>query len=225
MLTLGTQISRDVHGYLVDGWWDDICDELEGAISVELGITMRGNPDVVRIVSDAVGVDDARGLSTLQSRKASETKKGIKVFLVAFRSITIEAQNALLKILEEPTKGSYFFIVTPSTSTIVSTLQSRLRNVSTALRNETNPLVNSFLLSTPSKRLDLLSEMIKDKDKKKAHAFLDSLLLTLYQKGGVKNYRALENVLHARRNLPNRGASMKLLLEHVALVIPSKLIS
>lgn len=223
MHTLSTQITRDVHGYIVEGWWDIVGGDLEKTVRREFGIELYGNPDVVRVTSDVMGISDARSLAVLQSRRAASASVGIKVFFLAFRSITTEAQNALLKVLEEPTEGTYFFVVVPSAAALLPTLRSRLRFVEYKTKGESNPLVNEFLAASSARRLTLLGTIIKEKDTKAAHMFLDDLLLTLYDRGGAKYYRVLENVLRARRHVPDRGASLKLLLEHIALVVPPKL--
>lgn len=213
---LDAQIADDVHGYLIEGWWDEIGPMLERAVATKLDVSLHGNPDVVRVISDGVGVEEARFISMLQSRKGI----GKKIFFLAFRSMTTEAQNALLKVFEEPTLDTYFFVVVPSATTIVATLQSRLRRVTDVRAAREDALVASFLTASPAKRLTLLADMVTTKDKGAAHGFLDDLLSTLYDKKDMHNYRALEQIINARRYLPDRGSSVKLLLEHIALVVP-----
>ncbi|MBN2790131.1 MAG: hypothetical protein JXR69_08070 [Candidatus Delongbacteria bacterium] len=47
-----------------------------------------------------------------------------------------EAQNALLKILEEPPKNMYFFLITENPAVILDTIISRCQNISFPLLNE-----------------------------------------------------------------------------------------
>ena len=52
--------------------------------------------------------------------------EGEKIALISFHIITLPAQNALLKILEEPRMGVKFILVTTNKESIIPTLYSRL---------------------------------------------------------------------------------------------------
>ncbi|BCZ19255.1 DNA polymerase III subunit delta' HolB [Helicobacter sp. NHP19-012] len=51
---------------------------------------------------------------------------GQKAFLIATPSLNIFAQNALLKILEEPPKNTFFILITKHPSALLPTIRSRL---------------------------------------------------------------------------------------------------
>ena len=51
---------------------------------------------------------------------------GKKIFVISTNSITREAQNSLLKIFEEPTEGTHFFLILSSSRILIPTLKSRL---------------------------------------------------------------------------------------------------
>jgi DNA polymerase III delta prime subunit len=60
---------------------------------------------------DTILVDQAREIIDLANRKISDSKKSF--FFIKTNSMTHQAQNSLLKSLEEPTSGLHFFFVLP----------------------------------------------------------------------------------------------------------------
>jgi len=225
MRTHSEYISTDIHAYLAEGNSESLVEEINHAIRKQLGVTIRGNPDVIRIIKDEVVIDDARYISEFQSRKSLDGNESKKVILVSCRSITTEAQNALLKVIEEPTAGTYFFVIVPAERILLPTLRSRFFSITRgSFAQGDDSSVDVFLSTTVDKRLKLIETIVKNKDRASAHIFLDSVLTRLY-KGGVEentnsNYNALMEIVQAKRYLASRGASVKLLLEHIAMITP-----
>lgn len=54
------------------------------------------------------------------------TESDTKYLILGSKSFRIEAQNSLLKLLEEPPKNIVFIIITPSKSNLLETVRSRL---------------------------------------------------------------------------------------------------
>jgi len=211
--TLGIDIVPEVHAYAIEGHWDDVGKTLEDTIQKKLKLRLQGDPDALHINVDTLSIDEARFISSFQSRKADTM-----AVVVSCRSLTREAQNALLKIFEEPTPGTYFFIVVPTMTLLVPTLRSRLYILDHNIESSQNNIAKEFLSLPPADRLGLIENIIKDKDRTAAHDFLDTVLRLLY-KQGIRS-KSLEEIIKARRYLGTRGASLKLLLEHIALTAP-----
>ena len=76
-------------------------------------IRSNGNPDFFRTSFDTLTIDDARKLKVLHDTKPT-SELGKRIFILSMNGITIEAQNALLKLLEEPAPYAHFFLVVPS---------------------------------------------------------------------------------------------------------------
>ncbi len=175
------------------------------------------------------GVDDAHALSTTQSRKALGERK---IFIVIFQTMTIEAQNALLKTLEEPTENTHFFFVTKNAVTLLSTLRSRMYFIRLEHKNtkKHDHDGEKFLRMSIPERMQFIEDFTKAKTDEKAKAkesvsiFLDELLLALYEKFDVhpEFHEALLDVLTAKRYLLDRSPSVKILLEHLVLTIPQQ---
>src|SRR3989344_7335659 len=68
------------------------------------GIETRGNPDIFIREYLQFGVDDARDVRERASSRA--LKESGRMFIIVAAQMTSEAQNALLKTLEEPSSNA-----------------------------------------------------------------------------------------------------------------------
>lgn len=92
-------------------------------------IEPRDNAESVDIVryypsSASFGVDDVRNIIDEVSKKPYEGDKKVLI-LYKCDKMTIQAQNALLKTIEEPPSGVYLILLSDSLETILDTIQSR----------------------------------------------------------------------------------------------------
>jgi len=74
--------------------------------------------------ADARGIDDVRNWA--ESARFSPFGSGGKVYIIdELHQMTTAAQSALLKVIEEPPKGIYFFLCTTEPSKLLATIRSR----------------------------------------------------------------------------------------------------
>ena len=88
-----------------------------------------GNPDFIFIKPEpgkSIGIKEIRILKKKISRKPFHQKYKI-IFIQEAENLTIEAQNALLKTLEEPPGHTIIILSVPSESSLLPTIQSRCR--------------------------------------------------------------------------------------------------
>ncbi|MDO8576176.1 MAG: hypothetical protein Q7R90_02580 [bacterium] len=184
------------------------------------GVSTEGNPDIYTREYKTFGVDDAIELRDRSNRRPIAGLQ--RFFIVATPGMTGEAQNALLKTLEEPPADAAFFIIVPAPEMLLPTLRSRsqilvLEDTGGA---EHSIDVKAFLAAAPQKRLDMLKPLLeKDEDEKrdigKIIGFLSSLEGLLEKKP-----EGLHAIYRARKYIGDKGALVKPLLEQVALLIP-----
>lgn len=186
------------------------------------GVNTSGNPDVYARAYRQFGVEEARELRERASARAVAGAR--RVFIVAAPGMTAEAQNALLKTLEEPPADAMFFIIVPSPEMLLPTLRSRMQRLELSEEAETLEVVDTkkFLSATPEKRLDMLKPLLEKGDDEKRDigailAFLSSLERGLAKHGTGEGVRS---VYRARKYAGDKGALVKPLLEQVALLIP-----
>lgn len=211
------------HAYILEGNPEPVIEALGLFCTNTLGVPARGNPDFVCEVHDRFLVDHARRLRELQQNRALTGTK--KVFVVAFHFITREAQNALLKVLEEPTTGTHIFIVTPSAHVFLPTVLSRV----TVLKTEhvaSHDVARTFLKSSYKKRMDYVTKLVKDiKDEKEtkatALALVRGLVVLLHAdtKKDTHTFSTLRELDRVSSYLEDSSASVKMLLEHTALIV------
>jgi DNA polymerase III delta prime subunit len=213
------------HAYVIIGSEEHV-DDILGFIE-SLGHERRGNPDLyIKKYSDGLGVDDARELrrQSLANPIAGEKK----FFVLWVPQITIEAQNALLKILEEPSGQSHFFILAPSSGMFIPTVLSRIEIVNQDGGKETareEELAGSFLGMSPIERLDLAEIIAKEKDRQRARDIVTGLVIKV-EKFVCENpedkkwQESLRQVSKMERYIKGRSPSIKMILEHLALFLP-----
>jgi hypothetical protein len=166
------------------------------------------------------GIDEARALITLASLKNYKDS----VFFVAAASIMSEAQQALLKLLEEPQEGTVFVVLVPH-GVLMPTLKSRmLAYPHTIVRDADGGPAKKFLALSGKDRSDVITKLLKDDDgqKERVRDFINALERELHKKMADPKARAgLGDISMVRQYLGDRSPSLKMLLEHLALALPT----
>ena len=204
------------HAFVVRGKNETI--EAVFAMLAQEGIERQKNPDLYVRRYGAFSIDDARELTSRATLKGVE---GRRVFVLVVDSMSVEAQNALLKTLEEPPGGALFVFVHPAPETLLPTVRSRVQILEVpGARPALQALdIEAFLKAKPAVRLDLLQVLLDkgegdQRDMGAILAFLGNLEHALAHKP-----TALHAVYRARNYIGDRGALVKPLLEQVALLV------
>jgi DNA polymerase III gamma/tau subunit len=186
------------------------------------GKTEVGSPDIHTYAYEKLNIEDARELASEASFKSVS---GRALYILSAGSISFDAQQALLKLFEEPQEGSVFVLLTPP-GIVMPTLRSRF--VEYPERLEENEVAhaeaNKFLKSIYKERSAQITALLKEEEgaKERVREFLHSLELLLHKKIKDKNARVgLEDIQLVRNYLEDRSASMKMLLEHLAATLPT----
>ncbi len=215
------------HAFLIEG--DPMVTKaaLRDFLERELRIPTAGNPDFSEQEFISFGIDDGRALKEMQSRH-SFAEGGKKVFVVIANSFTTEAQNSLLKIFEEPTEDTHFFILSHSAQFFLPTLLSRIVLVSHQDSGEKKTFGEAaeFLKMSYAERLAFILKIAKDeKDVSRSERLIEDITRFFYQKGKAgkrtkEEIRTLELALSYRRYAHGKAPSFKMMLEHIALIAP-----
>jgi hypothetical protein len=166
------------HAYAFEGEKVDIVPSLFKFLEKDFGVSIKNNPDFFFQEFETFTIDDGRALQELHGRRAISGKK---IFIIYTRFVTTEAQNSLLKIFEEPTENSHFFLIMPNTHVLIPTLRSRLVVVGRSTlgdevkESDLQSLVKKFLSSNVAERLALVKNIIEEKDKGKAIDFVTAV--------------------------------------------------
>lgn len=177
-----------------------------------------GDPDIHVESYGDFGIAEARRLSVRAA--TTPVAAAAQVFVLCVDGLTHEAQNALLKLFEEPPARSQFYLVVPKRGLLLPTLQSRLffiETTSSATLPETDSAFDEFCQASLGDRLVRVAEMSKGKDVAQIEGLVAGAE-RLAQK--TKDEKLLQCVMLVREYLGRRGASTKMLLEDLALCLP-----
>ncbi|MEK7106590.1 MAG: hypothetical protein AAB899_00185 [Patescibacteria group bacterium] len=216
---MGIELSGNVH--LVAGGREMIERVLE--ILARKGIDTPGNPDIFIREYLQFGIDDARDLQARASARA--IKESSRAFIISASQMTAEAQNALLKTLEEPSADALFFIIVPSPETLLATLRSRAQTLLLSGNDKKEKVgAKEFLAAMPSVRIEMIKLFLPKEDEERdigaIIGFLSSLERELARIGAREAKEGLEAVYRARKYVADKGSLLKSLLEQVALLVP-----
>ncbi len=154
-----------------------------------------------------------------------------KNIIISADSFALEAQNSLLKTFEEPNQDVTFFVITSNVSQLIPTLKSRLFNISKSSKSSGSSKISvDFLKKTKPERLKFIEDKIKERKdekdllKKEVFDLINGIEAELFRKKSAKlnqdDIFIFEELNKFRGYLFDRGASIKMILEHLALILP-----
>ncbi|HRH25964.1 MAG TPA: hypothetical protein PLF31_00605 [Candidatus Paceibacterota bacterium] len=195
----------------------------------EESLTLENPLDTYIYEDDTLTIDVVRHVYTFFSTNAFGGNG--KVGHIRVRTVTLEAQNALLKLTEEMSGGNRLFLHM-SPHTIIPTLRSRAHIVNTLGQKQEETKRPSkkkdttaeFLASGPAGRIKLVQKYIKGKDHAEAGLFIERLAVVIRSEDTSmtpqETARALSVIHETRSALDRNGISLKLLLEYLSLILP-----
>ena len=219
------------HAFVLEG------DRLAGIASArshahnELAIIGDNHPDFILLEYGLFSVDDAREVARFASTAPSVGEA--KMITLAVTRVFHEAQNALLKVFEEPPEGVTLALIVPSLGQLLPTLRSRVLVLSSTGTGEDRG--EHFLSLDAAGREKFLASLLEktksDKDEVKQAArgaflsLVEDLSRLLYQKrvAGDSSASLAETLTDLNAFLPilhDRSAPLKLIAEHLVLVLP-----
>lgn len=194
----------------------------------QIPLSARSGVDAEVIVTEQLDIAEARALGERAGSRPIAARK--RSFIISVSHIPHEAQNALLKLFEDPPATAQFYIIVPRVSVLLPTLRSRLHlfyeadTSASALDEQTL----SFLQSSFNERILAIAHLAKEKEKTKDTWAMRGLIAGIERAAGFGVGSAgrekgtasfLRDALLASTYAETRGASHKMLLEHLALSI------
>ncbi|EKD96471.1 MAG: hypothetical protein ACD_24C00032G0002 [uncultured bacterium] len=201
-------------------------------ISEKLGVSKsENNPDIKIVKTEddkkSIGIDEIREVIKFLSNKPFSHKCKVVVITEA-HYMTREAQNALLKILEEPPIYATLILLAKTEESVLPTILSRCRKISLkremkiGLVGET-PNIPSFLdllNQSTGERLEWASETAK-MDKKEIIDYLEKLIIDgrnyLNEYKGNGSLAMINNLNKVKLDLENTNLNTKIALEFLAV--------
>lgn len=216
------------HAYLISGNTETILENLILLLE-NFGISTDRNPDFHLLSFDTLKIDDARGIKSLAENKSYDGSKTI--FVISTNQFLPEAQNALLKVFEEPKENMHFFLISQNTDSFLPTLRSRCYIISLGREYGSNSEIQKFLNASLQNKIDYIKNLLDtDEDKGEASPrtealkFLDQLESALHtsMSKSVFDPSIFQKIFIARKYIRGAGSSPKNILEAIVLNLPEK---
>jgi DNA polymerase III delta prime subunit len=159
---------------------------------------------------------------------AQSPYSGEKIALISFHTASLPAQNAMLKILEEPRTNMRFVLLTTNKNNLIDTVLSRVRHIHINGEESVNHKhALEFLSTSPSFRMklshviDILAKVDEEgrKDREEVKGFILSLVSVMSERKVAPRYIA--ETLQIASYASDPSASGKALLEYLALLLPA----
>ncbi len=228
-------MKRQHHAFVIEAEEEKGIATVLAWVKENLGMDVKANPDIVTRRYGLLSVEDARQVADLAAGAPFVGEH--KVVIIAASRAYHEAQNALLKVFEEPPKGAYLFLVLPSLGGLLPTLRSRvqvLEQEGRSSKQELNP-AEAFLKASKEKRSALIKKLTSGKDEEErrelrdeAVAIVNGIEATAYAAMKKDKNKAaaelLSDIATLRGYLYDRSAPLRMILEHLSLVTPKGLV-
>lgn len=195
-----------------------------GAFSIDgrpLSDTLIIKPDP----SGVIGIGAARAVKNFLFSRPAVGKRRVAI-IDQGECLTLEAQNALLKIAEEPPEKALLLVNIRDEAGLLPTVASRFQKVqifSDAEKKTAKRQASSgerFMRAAPGVRSAMIKEILEDDEEKHAavEQFLNELIVELHGHlpGSV---RALAFVLRRKQLMGEYNTNMRLQLEAIAKVL------
>jgi len=179
----------------------------------------KAHVDVYQMTCDTFGIKDARALKERASSRPVIQKR--RCFVIITHEILRGAQHALLKLFEDPPETAKFYVLLAHDQALLPTLRSRFHiqsEYSTPAPEE--DVATAFLKMKAAERFEEIKKRVEAKDDTWMRALLRGLERHFSARSEDSQHKVLRELLMVEGYMNTRGASKKMLLEHVALTVP-----
>lgn len=172
--------------------------------------------DVLQVAE--MRINDVRALQK-RVYKVPITPTGKRVVCIECVSMRVEAQNALLKLLEEPPERTEFHVVVAEPGSMLATLRSRFANVHLAgvQHGDIEGACVAFLTTGYRERIETIAQQSKESSDW-VPTLVRSCMAAMFKDARLQPYRSV--ILNVEAQLSAPGSSPKMLAEHLALTMP-----
>jgi hypothetical protein len=205
------------HAYLCYGDFKE-CEESFSDTLKEKGVRLR-SPGHYIFEEDTFGVDDARDLITWYQTGATSNDDTHTVAVIAAKVIKKDAQQMLLKILEEAKHPYSIFIFTTPGTEIIATVLSRVNYIGEI--NSTNKEIKKIINLGVGERINAVSIAIKNMESHEIRVFTEELvrnmILNLNEQKN-KDLVKINQIMQAQNALIDSRIAPKFILDYVLAI-------
>ena len=215
------------HFYIISGDLKKNRESLESFLGEDLNFSFKNDDNFFHYKTNRLSIGESRDIKKKNYIKNNQNE--LRVFLIETGAIDGEAQNALLKVFEEPQRGTVFFLLLPEVDNILNTIKSRAR----ILRGfEGDSFVEGieFLKSSFLEREKKIKKMKKraedSKELRAAYlnlikeidlAILENREVFFKDNNFLKKY---ERFLRLKKEAGQRGSALNYIIIYLAIILP-----
>src|ERR1035437_7418866 len=160
------------HAFIIEAETEEGIGTAQAWAEKELGMKGESNPDINVLRFGLLSVADSRRVTEIASSAPFSGES--KVIIIAADRAYHEAQNALLKIFEEPPVGTYLFLILQTLGGLLPTLRSRVQELNTNVQHsvlDISEIAQEFLKATKEKRSALIKKLASGKDEEERREY------------------------------------------------------
>lgn len=215
--------------YLIVGEDNSLWPELKSLFAKIVGGSIETNPDVW---CEEYVVLDLAATRRLKQNQLTKPFTGRRLIGIKFESISEEAQNALLGLLEEPSATTHLFLVSPTEEGLLPTIRSRCQIVREAGPAKNDPKTSRFFAkfwaAGPEQRLATIDLLLRNNNGQEvSRRFINGLEIQLAALWRVnpnqdlaERQKLLKEIGRCRRLMGQQAVLPRLILEHLVLILP-----
>ncbi len=208
------------HAYVYEGL-RTLYPQLVADARVRFKVTEPDDPNIYASVWDTLGIEEVR---TIADRALLKSTTGTSLFILAASLITTQAQQALLKLAEEPPLGMVLVLLIPP-GILLPALRSRFIQYPSVFTEDADEAGAELLRLPAGERSKMIATLLSEEEgvRDRVRHLLDALEQTLYPLASARAdvREGLAAITLVRSYLSDHSASLKLLLEHLAITLPS----
>lgn len=219
------------HAFLITGQVKGVLPLLREGIQKVFNKKIDTDPDYFEFATENFDIEEARKIR-LASQKAS--MGGIsRIFVIGADNFLEKAQSALLKALEEPVPGHFFFIITPNEHDLLLTVKSRLQKLNFFPEVVLGDVLSDkFLISALQDRLLMIPEIVdEDAEPSTQRIAVKNFIVNLKRKVfdeykgrdfyDKKNFeQVMSEISKAEKYSGDISSAPRLLLEFLSFICP-----
>ncbi|HRY62804.1 MAG TPA: hypothetical protein P5056_03485 [Candidatus Paceibacterota bacterium] len=221
------------HAFLITAETKNVLPLLRDGIKEVFKKKIENDPDYYEFVTEKLNVEGARRIRMASQRRSMGG--GNRFFIIGADSLLEEAQNALLKTLEEPIAGHFFFIITPNEHLLLPTVRSRMQKLNFSPEAVIgDSLSEKFIESSVQDRLLMIPEIMKeDAEPSTQRINVKNFIVNLKKKVfdeykgrdfyDKKNFeQVMSEITKAEKYSGDVASAPRLLLEFLSFICPRK---
>jgi len=192
------------------------------------GIETTSNQNFFEISRSTLLIDDAREIKVFISEKSIDND--YKFVVISTEYFSHPSQHALLKTLEEPGENTTIFILVPQRHLVLPTIHSRVIEMGLSDLEGSSFVselpAQKFAIANPGERMKIVDEFISNHKNDENNSIIkrevSQLVIELeklWNKGKRRDGQKLKEIWFVKKYLQNQGASVKMLLEYLAVTL------